>query len=32
MEPFSDVVDEILLNLQSNLNAFPQQESDENQE
>ena len=32
MEPFSDVVDEVLLNLQSNLNAFPQQESDENQE
>ena len=32
MEPFSDVVDEVLLNLQSNLNAFPKQESDENQE
>ena len=32
MEPFSDVVDEALLNLQSNLEAFPQQESDENQE
>ena len=32
MEPFSDVVDEALLNLQSNLDAFPQQESDENQE
>ena len=32
MEPFSDVVDEALLNLQSNLDGFPQQESDENQE
>ena len=32
MEPFSDAVDEVLLNLQSNLNAFPQQEGDENQE
>ena len=32
MEPFSDVVDEALLNLQSNLDASPQQESDENQE
>ena len=30
MEPFSDVVDKALLNLQSNLDAFPQQ--DENQE
>ena len=32
MEPFSDVVDEALLNLQSNLDDFPQQESDKNQE
>ena len=30
MEPLSDVVDEALLNLLSNLDAFPQQ--DENQE
>ena len=32
VEPFSDVVDETFLNLQSNLDAFPQQEIDENQE
>ena len=32
MELFSDVVDEALLNLQSNLDEFPQPESDENQE
>ena len=32
VEPFSDVVDETFLNPQSNLDAFPQQESDENQE
>ena len=32
MEPFSDVVDEALLNLESNLDAFPQRESNENQE
>ena len=32
MEPFSDVVDKALLNLQSNPDVFPQQESDENQE
>ena len=30
MEPLSDVVDEVLLNLQSNLDGFPQK--DENQE
>ena len=30
MEPFSDVVDEALLNLQTNLDAFPQKENDEN--
>ena len=30
MKPFSDVIDEALLNLQSNLDAFSQQ--DENQE
>ena len=32
MEQFSDIVDEALLNLQSNLDASLQQESDENQE
>ena len=32
IEPLSDVVDEALLNLQSNLDAFPQQESDGNEE
>ena len=32
MEPFSDVYDEPLLNLQLNLDTFPQQESDGNQE
>ena len=32
MEPFSDVYDEGLLNLQSNLDTFSQQESDGNQE
>ena len=32
MEPFSDVADEALLSLQSNHDAFPRQESDENQE
>ena len=32
MEQFSDIVDEALLNVQSNLDASLQQESDENQE
>ena len=32
MEQFSDTVDEALLNLQSNLDASPQQEGNENQE
>ena len=31
MKPFSDVVDEVLINQQSNLDAFPQLESDANQ-
>ena len=32
MKAFSDVVDEVLINQQSNIDTFPQQESDEIQE